>query len=91
MMLGMLHTIRNPLACALLMIAVCASGASAQDDESSSLPDARVEGYQIADGQVGRVRIDKPNSTALTWFVLAGLGVLALGVMFKSGKRTHLD
>ncbi len=91
MMLGMFHTIRNHLACALVAVAVCSSGAMAQDEEPSDRPDARVEGYQVSDTQVGRIAIENPNGTALTWFVLAGLGVLSLGVMFKSGRRTHLD
>lgn len=60
-------------------------------DEPEDRPDARVEGYLLEDNQVGRIMIENARGNATTWFILAGLGVLGIGVMFKSGRRTHLD
>lgn len=57
--------------------------AFAQDDADKSY-DARLEGHN------GTVQLDG-GSSALTFLLLAGLGILAIGVTFKSGKRTHLD
>jgi hypothetical protein len=85
------RTIRKALLCAVLATATFgASGAQAQD-EPGDLPDARLEGYRVGEAGVGRVAIEKPSGTALTWFALAGLGILGIGVMFKPGRRTHLD
>lgn len=47
--------------------------------------DGRLRGYE----DQGAVLED--SSTALTYFLLAGLAILAVGVMFKSARRTHLD
>ena len=63
----------------LLMPAV----ALAQDEAVKN--DARLEGYQT------KVAIDSGDSTALTWLLLVFLSMVALGVMFKNAKRTHLD
>ena len=65
----------------MLLMPLCAA---AQDVEAEP-PDARLEGY----GKVSPV-LDS-NSTALTWLLLVGLGVLCISVMFKDAKRTHLD
>ena len=46
--------------------------------------DARLEGYE------NNVTLDA-GGTGLTWLLLVVLGVLCIGVLFKSGKRTHLD
>ena len=46
--------------------------------------DARLEGYET------KVTVDS-DSTALSWLLLVFLAMVALGVMFKSAKRTHLD
>jgi cytochrome oxidase assembly protein ShyY1 len=89
MMRQMFTPIRKHTLSLLLLVSLC-SGAMAQDEDAAR-PDARLEGYQVSATEVGRVMIEKPGSYALTWFILAGLGVLGLGVMFKSGKRTHLD
>lgn len=75
------------LALPLVMVMCLSTGAVAQDDEHQ--PDARLYGYK--DGESTKVIELKPTGTAGTWFILAGLGLLGLGVMFKSGKRTHLD
>ncbi|MBC7784990.1 MAG: hypothetical protein H7144_14220 [Burkholderiales bacterium] len=77
----------------LLMVAALSSGAFGQE-EPSERPDARVEGYQLSTGEqatVGRIMLEKGRGQAGSWFIFAGLGLLGIGVMFKSGKRTHLD
>lgn len=48
-------------------------------------PDARLEGY------AENVKLSKPGSTALTWILMIGLGVICFAVLFKDAKRTHLD
>jgi hypothetical protein len=76
---------------ALALGFACAAPAMAQDEEER--PDARVEGYALADDKVGPVLIDPKTArtNATVWFMLAGMGVVGLGVMFKNAKRTHLD
>jgi len=32
-----------------------------------------------------------PGSTAVTWLLLIGIGIVTVGVMFMSAKRSHLD
>lgn len=65
------------------MVFLTAPGmAMAQDEEK---PDARMEGY------AENVKLAEPGSTALTWLLLVGLGVICFGVLFKDAKRTHLD
>ena len=64
---------------ACLLSAVPALG---QEDEVEH--DARLDGYAenvILDG----------DSTALTWLLLVLLGSIAMAVMFKNARRTHLD
>lgn len=75
------------LALPLVMVMCLGSGALAQDEEHKA--DGRLWGY--IDGENTKVIELKPAGSAGTWFILAGLGLLGLGVMFKSGKRTHLD
>ena len=47
-------------------------------------PDARLMGYKS-------VVAPQPGSTALQWLSLIGLGVVGLGMLFLSAKRSHLD
>ncbi len=56
--------------------------ALAQEEEVKR--DARLEGYAT------NVSLDS-DSTALMWILLVFLGGVALGVMFKNARRTHLD
>lgn len=67
----------------LLVVTVSAPSSALADEERKSY-DARLEGHTDA------VMLDS-GGTALTWLLLAGLGVLCAGVMFKNAKRTHLD
>ena len=66
-------------AVALLMPAVVL----AQEEDVKN--DARLEGYQT------KVSLESGDSTALSWLLLVFLAMVALGVMFKNAKRTHLD
>jgi hypothetical protein len=63
----------------VLVVAPCAL---AQDVQPKPV-DARLEGYET--------RVTTDAGTAPAWFSLAGLSVLALSVLFKDAKRTHLD
>jgi hypothetical protein len=57
----------------------------AATDEEQELMEGRLEGY------ANSVRLEDPGSTAPYWLLLVGLGVVALIVLFKDAKRTHLD
>ena len=74
-----------PLAClwvTFLAAALRPAVALAQEEEVPR--DARLEGYPQ------KVHVDN-DSPALSYIFLIVLGALALGVMFKNAKRTHLD
>jgi hypothetical protein len=60
-----------------------ASAALAQEEAPKN--DARLEGYEA------RVQVESGDSTALMWLLLVFLAMVAMGVMFKNAKRTHLD
>ena len=62
--------------------AAAPSAALAQDEEIKF--DARLEGYQTP-------MTVSNQSTALIWLLFVFLGVVALAVLFKDAKRTHLD
>jgi hypothetical protein len=51
--------------------------------------DARLEGYGTREKPV-TVSL-APGNTSLTWVLMVVLGALAVGVMFKHTKRSHLD
>ena len=71
------------LACLCLgAVFVAPSTARAQDEEIKL--DARLEGYQ------GQVSVQN-QSTALMWLLFVLLAVIAVAVLFKDAKRTHLD
>ena len=71
------------IACLCLGAVVLApSAARAQDEEIKQ--DARLEGYQ------GTVSVSN-QSTALMWLLFVLLAVIAVAVLFKDAKRTHLD
>jgi hypothetical protein len=59
------------------------SPAMARADDAPT-PDARLLGYKSAVEP-------QPGSTALQWLSLIGLGVVGLGMLFYSAKRSHLD
>ncbi len=77
----------RPLSAGLILFCLAAP-VSAQDDDEAR-PDARLEGY-VVEGKIQAVALP-PSGTAGTWAIFVVLSVLCIGVMFKSGKRTHLD
>jgi hypothetical protein len=96
MMCLMHHALRKTVSGMMLAAILLVPGTALAQDEASDRPDARVEGFATggADGQnqqVGPLLIKDGGGNAGTWFILVGLGLLGLGVMFKPGKRTHLD
>ena len=69
-------------ACTVAATLLAPLAALAQEEEIKR--DARLEGYPV--------NVSVPNdSTALTWLLLIFLAVVALSVMFKNARRTHLD
>jgi hypothetical protein len=66
----------------LLASALTPAVALAQEEEVPR--DARLEGYPT------KVHLEN-DSPALSYIFLIFLGALALGVMFKNARRTHLD
>ena len=68
--------------CVLALALLWPAAAMAQDEDVKY--DARLDGYE------NKVHLDS-DSTALTWLLLVALAMVAMGVMFKNAKRTHLD
>ena len=69
-------------ACTAAATLLAPVAALAQEEEIKR--DARLEGYPV--------NVSLPNdSTALIWLLLIFLGMVALSVMFKNARRTHLD
>ena len=75
-------------ATALLLFGL-AGPAHAQDDDEVR-PDARLEGFRDAEGKLVKAVLPESGMGG-TWAVFVMMGVLCVGVMFKNGKRTHLD
>ena len=59
--------------------------AKGENEEAQEVWEGRLEGFSQG------VRLEHTGSTALYWLLLIGLGVVALIVLFKDAKRTHLD
>ncbi len=92
MMFKMQHALRKALPGLVLAALLLVPTQAMAQEEPDERPDARFEGYLVGDNnQIARVMTDGGGGNASTWFILAGLGLLGLGVMFKAGKRTHLD
>ena len=70
---------------ALLAAAAVLTPIVALAQEEDVKHDARLEGY------TSNVALESGDSTALTWLLLVFIAMIALGVMFKNAKRTHLD
>ncbi|MDW8263412.1 MAG: hypothetical protein RMJ35_12865 [Phycisphaerales bacterium] len=66
----------------VMLLSPAPSTALAQDDEKTY--DARLAGHSE------NVVLDS-GGTATTYLLLAALGVLCAGVLFKSAHRSHLD
>jgi hypothetical protein len=72
---------------ALLIVALSVSLAPVSamaDDSAPKSYDGRLDNY-------GRQVTLDSGGTALCYFLFAGLGVIALGGMFRNARRTHLD
>lgn len=70
-----------PKIAAFLAFAVSPLAAFADDKE---VYDGRLEGYSKPVTLPG-------GGTALLWMLLLFLAIIALGVLFKNAKRSHLD
>ena len=68
---------------AILLAPVIVLARSTEDEETVKL-EARLEGY------TNNVRLTS-GSTALTWLMMGFLSAIAIAVLFKNAKRTHLD
>ena len=68
-----------------MLISVMTFAADKTNEVDKEEWEGRLEGY----AQV--VRLESPGSTAPYWLLLVGLSVVALIVLFKDAKRTHLD
>jgi len=90
----MIPPMRKSLLTGLALLTLT-SGALARssDDDEGPPPDARTEGYHI-EGRPGApapLVISPASGTTGTWVLTALLGAVCIGVMFKNGKRSHLD
>jgi hypothetical protein len=65
-----------------LWVLLAAPAAAWADD--APVIDGRMEGFK--EGIMA-----SPGSTVITWLLLVGIGIVTIGVMFMSAKRSHLD
>jgi hypothetical protein len=81
----MTHMKRKLMALAVGLTMLGAAPMSAlADDTTPKSYDGRLDDY------IKPVTLDN-SGTGLTYFLWAALGALALAVMFKDAKRSHLD
>lgn len=81
--LGSLRLVPLKSMAALAAVLSPALALAQQQPEHVSL-DGRLEGFG------SNVTLDG-GSTAIYWLLFIALALLAVGVLFKNGKRTHLD
>jgi hypothetical protein len=84
MMVAMKHRLLTLLVLLSLVLTPVAASARNTEDEDTVKQEARLEGY----GQSVRL---KEGSTALTWLMIGFLSAVAIAVLFKNPKRSHLD
>ncbi|MCC6239428.1 MAG: hypothetical protein IT448_03920 [Phycisphaerales bacterium] len=70
----------------LLLVVAMPSLSHAKPQNDDKVYNARLDTY----GQGVNVSMEE-GSTALTWMLMIGLGVICFAVLFKDAKRTHLD
>ena len=98
----MRHSLTRPLRplLALLVVLTAAPPLWAAPKQDAVKPDARYYGFVDPSAPVTagggqqpgvNVELEEPGSVALTYLLLMVLGVLGIGVLFKSARRTHLD
>jgi hypothetical protein len=75
---------RNLVAAVIFLLTLVALPISARADDNAKSYDGRLDDYDK------NVTLDN-GGTALTYFVSAILGAVAVVVMFKDAKRSHLD
>jgi hypothetical protein len=77
---------KRKLLAAMILASVCLApvARASSDDEEPVKVDARLEGYSSP-------VVDNKASNSSVWFLLMACGLISLGVMFVSSKRTHLD
>ncbi len=83
----MIDTMKSTILSLILAMAILLSlpqTSQAKKYEEERDYDARLDGY------TEEVRLE-PASTALTWILLIGVGVVCCAVLFKDARRTHLD
>lgn len=68
----------------VLILLVTASSAFAQQPQVNPEMDARLTGY------TNRISFEPPSVSG-AWFLLSGLGLIAIGPLFLNAHRTHLD
>lgn len=76
-----MHRTTRFVVVALAALACTANIAAAQEDDE--IPQLRYVGYET--------EVRTGGNATVTYFAFVGLAILALGVMFKNSKRTHLD
>ena len=72
--------------CAIVVLAMQpVTALAARPEMEKDIVDARLEGYDKVDVTLA------PSGTALTWLLLIFLTAVAVSVMLKDAKRSHLD
>jgi hypothetical protein len=84
MMTDMKHRIIMGLVAVAMVLSSPLAALARQQDDAPEVLDARLEGFSKS------VTLSS-HSTALVWFAFLVLAFIALVVLFKDAKRTHLD
>ena len=84
MMAGMKYRLLTLYVTVAVVLAPVIAFARSTEDEDTVKLEARLEGY------TNTVRMTS-GSTALTWLLIGFLSAMAIAVLFKNAKRTHLD
>lgn len=77
---------RRFLALLIVLLTLTAAPLSARADDTNAPKD-----YDGRLDDFGKQVTLDGGGTALSYFLFAGLGVIALGILFKDARRTHLD
>jgi hypothetical protein len=81
----MMCNMRQRFALLVVLLTVALAPLSAMADDSTPKSyDGRLDDYAQP------VTLDS-SGTALTYFLFVGLGVIAVGALFKNARRSHLD
>ncbi len=86
----MMRVMRKRIVAAVMSLALMtgwlapSAALARQQEDDKEIFDARYESYPV------EVNVKSPGSAG-AYFLLALLGVLSVGVMFKDARRSHLD